>query len=223
VHYIKKKILDSLRVSKKELRYTDLMLDGEDPRIFRYHLNDLVKKGYIRKDPEGYILSATGESLSDRLSSNTVNAVKQPKPITYTYVECQDRVLVWLKPRKPNIDKYNLISGKVHFGESIINSSIREVFEKAGIKITRPELAGWIEFISRGDARNAKISVIGPVFYAKLNCSLEEARLEDSRDCRWLKLSDITENSKSPEMNAVIEVVDQYERSGYLSFSSFLK
>jgi len=149
MHYIQKHILDSLR-TVDSMHYAQLNQDEIESGHFRYHLSQLVKDGSVAQIQRGvYQLTPDGKRLVDKLSEHRVNAMAMPKVITYTLLTDGSKLLLQEKQKEPYRHLLNMIGGKLHEGESSVVAAIREVREKTGVHIDRPELAGVFEVIVR--------------------------------------------------------------------------
>jgi ADP-ribose pyrophosphatase YjhB (NUDIX family) len=152
MHYLQKYMLDILRRGD-EVRYTDLLPPGIESSHARYHLGQLETSGYVRKQPAGtYALTTEGKTLVDYLSTVGVRPKRTPKVITYTLLTHGDQLLLYQKDKEPYKGLVGLIGGKVHFGEDMTESAVREVHEKFGWQIPSPSLVGVADIrIREGD------------------------------------------------------------------------
>lgn len=136
MHYIQKRILDDLRTSDS-MKYVELNAYKVESGHFRYHLQQLVKDGYINSTSRGvYTLTNDGKSLVDKLSRGTTIAKSTPKVITYILLEDNENVYLQKKDRDPYRNLLNMIGGKVHEAETTLEASKRELEEKLGYQIT---------------------------------------------------------------------------------------
>lgn len=148
MHYVQKRILDDLRLHDS-MRYVDLNSYGIESGHFRYHLNQLVKDGYVAQLSRGlYSLSDAGQNYVDRLSQNQISPHEMPKIITYTLLTQGNRVLLYQKEKQPYKGMLNMVGGKLHVGETAQAAAIREVVEKTGIIISSPLQKGVFEILT---------------------------------------------------------------------------
>lgn len=134
MHYIQKYILDKL-IYAKDLRNRDMRPPHTESNLYQYHLKRLVDSGYIEHDESGYTLSGKGLQYADKHSSDLKERRPQPKLVTILRLE-NDNGEILLVPRKkqPFIGMYNLPSGKIHEGETLLSAGQRELREKVGAK-----------------------------------------------------------------------------------------
>lgn len=133
MHYVQKYILDKL-IYAKALRNRDMRPPHTESNLYQYHLKRLVDSGYVDHGDGVYTLSGKGLQYADKHSSDLKEQRPQPKLVTILKLE-NDRGDVLLVPRKkqPFISMYNLPSGKIHEGESLLSAAQRELREKIGV------------------------------------------------------------------------------------------
>ncbi|HEY5268290.1 MAG TPA: NUDIX hydrolase [Candidatus Saccharimonadales bacterium] len=134
-HPIQRDLIDRLMHSDG-LKFSELKPNGMESNIFMYHLNSLIKSGYITKTANLYSLTAKGLTYVDSLSSSNLKPRKQPKLIAIIAVKNKDDEWLLLERKfQPYKDQLMLPSGKQHFGESIATHANRELFEKTGLDV----------------------------------------------------------------------------------------
>lgn len=203
MHYLQKHILDELR-SSDTARYAELMPEGIESSLFRYHLLQLVNDGDVEQRSRGeYTLTPQGESHVDGLSGRRLVGTPMPKVISYTLICSNDFKTVYLyeKPKAPYRGLYNMIGGKVHVGETIAQAAQRELVEKLAYS-AEPEHVGFSQVrISSGDelishviAGICVVTVDGDFSHSQLTAfsgaELESRRGELAPDCMQI-LEDI--------------------------------
>lgn len=133
MHHYQKHILDLLRASKR-LQYSKLQPPGVESSHFKYHLDQLLQDDLVVRIDRGiYGLTTKGRMAVDRLSERRVNPHQTPKVITYTLLQKDDKYHVYRKRKEPFLGTLNMVSGKVHLGETSHDAALREVHEKAGV------------------------------------------------------------------------------------------
>lgn len=151
MHIYQKQILDQLR-KHATMRYTELQPDGVESSHFTYHLQQLIKQGDVMHVSRGtYALTTQGQFAVDRLSRGTVNPKTSPKVISYTLLKDTAYYYLQRKDKEPYMGMLNMIGGKIHLDEFSVEASVREVYEKTGLKISNPIHCGTAEIrITRG-------------------------------------------------------------------------
>lgn len=143
MHYIQKYILDKL-ICANFLRNRDMRPPHTESNLYQYHLKRLIDSGYIQKSTPGYTLSSKGLQYADKHSSDLKSQRPQPKLVTILILENGNgEVLLVERKKQPFIGMYNLPSGKIHEGESLLEAGRRELFEKT-------EITDEIELIPSG-------------------------------------------------------------------------
>lgn len=133
MHYIQKYILDKLMFAS-HLRNRDMRPPRVESNLYQYHLKRLIDSGYIERVGEGYTLSNRGLQYADKHSSDLKDQRPQPKLVTILLLENETgEVLLIPRKKQPFIGMYNLPSGKIHEGETLIEAGRRELVEKVGI------------------------------------------------------------------------------------------
>lgn len=131
-HHIQREILGAL-TRANTLKYSDLKPAGMEGNIFMYHLNLLIKGGYVEKKEGSYTLAIKGLQYADTLSMKNLKPRIQPKALVI--LALQNSKGEWLLARRktqPHLGQYMLPSGKRHFGELRDEHAIRELEEKTG-------------------------------------------------------------------------------------------
>jgi ADP-ribose pyrophosphatase YjhB (NUDIX family) len=143
-----KNILDKLRRQTTQ-KYSQLQPYGVESSHFKYHLNQLIKDGYVALESRGvYSLTTAGKAYVDRLSDTKINAHLTPKVITYTLLHDDHSYYLQTKNKEPYLGLLNMVGGKVHIGEQTNAASAREVHEKTGTHpISTPIFCGTAEVI----------------------------------------------------------------------------
>jgi ADP-ribose pyrophosphatase YjhB (NUDIX family) len=100
-----------------------------------YHLNLLIKKGYLIKNGTLYDLTTIGRRYIDKLSLKKFQPRIQPKIVTL--LVCQNNkkeFLLYRRHRQPFFNMLGFPYGKVHLGETLASAAAREFTEKTGLK-----------------------------------------------------------------------------------------
>ncbi len=151
MHHLQKYILDILRLSQP-LSYSDMLPKGMESSHFNYHLKMLEKDGLVTRQARGiYALSHEGEAAVEYLSLDQLDPRRMPKVTTFTLITHKDHMLLLHKQKEPYRNMYELIAGKIHFGEHVSDAAQREMYEKVGLKIAKPHLAGVADVIINKD------------------------------------------------------------------------
>lgn len=168
IHHIQREILRSLLLVP-EARFKDLKPAGLESNIFMYHLKTLIKEGLVEKTEGGYTLTSKGKSFVDRSNLASLKIRVQPKTITILAVTNSDgKQLILERLHQPFINHKGFPSGKIHYGESLIDAANRELLEKAGFKDVALTFRG--NFVMRYFKEDEVVNhIIGYVFSGQVN------------------------------------------------------
>ena len=201
MHYIQKKILDILRLHD-EMHYAELQPEDIESSHFKYHLNQLIKDGNVEKKERGiYGLSDGGKAYVDKLSLNSIKPKNMPKVITYTILRHVNKYLLYKKDKEPYKGLLNNIGGKVHIGETIVEASEREVYEKLGISVESKVLGSLnIQIKNSGRLFTHAIAMV---------CAASLSEIPENQQIVFINKSELqANNSLAPDLLSVLEIED---------------
>jgi len=138
LHSLQLRILKKLLFAQ-ELRYTDLKPDPKmENNLLDFHLNRLIKEGYIQKGKRHYSLTNQGKEYANRMDTKQILITNQSK--VSVWICCQktqetsQKYLIYTRLKQPFYGCQGFITGKVKFGEKVINAANRELKEEAGLE-----------------------------------------------------------------------------------------
>jgi ADP-ribose pyrophosphatase YjhB (NUDIX family)/predicted transcriptional regulator len=113
---------------------------------FNFHISRLVELGFVGKVGRGkYQLTEKGKEYSNRLDTDSKTIERQPKVAVMLIVErlAGDRAeyLFQQRLKHPYFGFWGRPTGKIRWGESIIETAARELKEEAGLE-ARHEVLG---------------------------------------------------------------------------------
>lgn len=114
-------------------RYSQMKPKGVDNDLFNYHLQQLVKKGYLEKRDRLYFLSEQGKSLATNVDYETHKISTNYKVSVYLCPVINDKVLLYQRLKHPQYGYTGLISGKIRYGEPVLEAAQREFNEETGL------------------------------------------------------------------------------------------
>lgn len=162
MHHIQNSILTDL-MTHKTRRFSELRPERVDSNLFQYHLQKLIRDGYVAKLERGYTLSGKGLYYADRFSGVLKGERPQPKIIVVNVVHNPaGKVLLGRKPRQPFFGQYHLPAGKIHEDEELAYAARRELFEKTGIE------ALPLRFVTLAHVTIRQADVIVSEYYASV-------------------------------------------------------
>lgn len=126
------------------LRYLLLSPDGNFASLqkdaemqsdqFTFHIKRLIKAGYVVKDDATYRLTAAGKEFANRMDTDTYAIERQAKISVVVIVEDDaGKVLHQQRLKHPYYGYWGHISGKVRWGETLLEAAARELMEETGL------------------------------------------------------------------------------------------
>jgi ADP-ribose pyrophosphatase YjhB (NUDIX family)/predicted transcriptional regulator len=121
---------------------------------FNFHLKSLVKLGYVAKKSNGhYALTAIGKEHANKLDTDTSTIERQPKVTVLLNIIRESNgeleVLVQQRLKQPFYGFWGRPSGKIRWGETIIQTAHRELNEETGLTCDDIQLYGLYHKIDR--------------------------------------------------------------------------
>lgn len=111
-------------------------LDGDH---FKFHVQRLVDIGYIEKIDRGqYKLTASGKEYANKLDTDQNTIERQPKSAVILVIEKnvdgQQKLLVQERLKHPYYGFYGFPTGKIRWGETIVQAGARELMEETNLQ-----------------------------------------------------------------------------------------
>jgi ADP-ribose pyrophosphatase YjhB (NUDIX family) len=136
MHNIQMLILRELLFSPNS-KFTQLNIQGLTSDHFSYHINALIKDGYVKKTSLKYSLTPKGKEFANRMDTEEVSIEKQPKVavmVVATKIENGKKyLLVQERTKEPYFGYSGFITGKIRFGEKVVEAAKRELKEESGL------------------------------------------------------------------------------------------
>jgi len=126
---------------------------------FNFHIKKLLELGLIEKLAKGhYCLSPKGKEHANKLDTDNNTIERQPKVAVIIAVEKQIRgkryLLMHQRTKHPYFEFWGFPTGKVRWGETIIQTAERELDEETGLK-AKFEIAGvYHEHVSSKETKD---------------------------------------------------------------------
>lgn len=135
-HFLQRQILNELLFDNK-LKYSQLKPPDMEGSQFTFHLGKLLNAGLIAKEDEYYVLTSQGKNTANTFDIDSKNPRKQAK---HSAVFCAFRelngkteTLLYTRKKNPFYNHQGYPTGKVMYGEGIVETAERELFEEAGL------------------------------------------------------------------------------------------
>lgn len=138
LHLFQIEILRKLSKSKS-LRFNDLLIPDLESEHMNYHLKKLVELGYVNKSVLEYSLTDSGKDYVGMLEDEVEIIEKQPKVSVLLSVkkineEGNIEHLLSKRLKQPYLGKIGRLTGKIKFGEGILEGAKRELYEETGLE-----------------------------------------------------------------------------------------
>jgi ADP-ribose pyrophosphatase YjhB (NUDIX family) len=204
---IQQEILTSIKFFKDGGKYSDLKVKDIENDLYNYHLQHLVKNGYIEKSDDLYKLTELGKSLVTNIDEEDKKLPANYKVSVYMCVMVDGKILLSRRLKHPQYGYVGIPSGKIRYGEEILETAKRELREET-------ELAADFKIIGnlRQIRTNSQDEVIEDgVFYICYTDKVVGDLLLDSNEGKnfWIKIEEVTKLEKlfKPSVEIVINEV----------------
>lgn len=121
---------------KPHARFADLQKASRlNSDHFNFYLKQLVEDGLVVKNKEGaHHLTPKGKEFSNRFDTDERKVERQPKVAVCLMISRNDgRVLVQQRLKQPYYGYWGRPTGKIRWGESILEAAARELLEETGL------------------------------------------------------------------------------------------
>ena len=142
LHPVQIKILKALLFSPSA-RFSDLNLTDLTSDHFNFHLKRLLQENIVQKLPNRqYTLTATGKEFANRLDTDHEVIERQAKIAVLVgatrFSQGVRQYLIQQRLKQPYFGYHGFLSGKIRWGETVIEAAARELLEETGLtgKIT---------------------------------------------------------------------------------------
>lgn len=138
LHELQLKILKNLLFAR-DLKYTELKPSKEiENNQFDFHLDKLIELGFITKtEDKRYSLTQKGKEYANTIDTDKIQVQKQAKigaiVIGIKNLETEPEYLVYTRLKQPFYGCQGLMSGKVAYGEKVVETAKRELKEEANL------------------------------------------------------------------------------------------
>lgn len=108
---------------------------GLDSDHFKFHIKRLLELGYVEKTEENhYTLTVMGKEYANRLDTDDNTIEKQPKISVALIIEnAEGKFLAQQRLKQPFYGFWGRATGKVRWGETLLEAAARELMEEAGL------------------------------------------------------------------------------------------
>jgi len=104
---------------------------------FSFHIKKLIEDGLIQKESDKYFLTPKGLQFASRMDLEHTELLEQPKIGVSLFVTRKTKgkteVLLGQRLKDPNLGKIGLFARKVKFGQSLLDTATKCLFEETGL------------------------------------------------------------------------------------------
>lgn len=207
---IQRKILSQCTFFEKGAKYSELKLTDLENDLFNYHLQKLVKDGFLIKERNVYTITPKGKSFVTNVDERDFNAPPSYKVSVYLCPIQNGQILLTKRLKHPQFGYIGLIAEKKKYGEEIFKTAKRALFEETGLTSTDFKLIGNLHQV-RKDVQGTVIE--DGVFYVLYTDTFSGKLIEKSIEGEyfWVNLNDVStlENIFKPSLEVIVEEVKQ--------------
>ena len=121
-------------VRNKVATVKELQPNAIEANLFSYHLNGLVKQGYVEKVARGtYTLTDMGEKYVGALSTSTKRITENIKTVILLWAERDGKVLLFRWSRQPYINQVTLPYDRMPIGKKLEDGLLDALNDKLGV------------------------------------------------------------------------------------------
>lgn len=136
LHYIQMQILREL-LFHPNARFTDLNIADVTSDHFTYHIKTLIKYKFVIKSNGKYMLTNKGKEFANTMDTEKLKVEKQAKICVLIIGQKKQKgknfILIQTRLKEPYYGYKGFITGKVRFGEAVIDAAKREFLEETGL------------------------------------------------------------------------------------------
>ena len=139
LHLAQTKILREL-LFMPTARFAELQkASGLESDHVKFHIKQLIKLGYVNKIGNAYQLSVTGKEYANKLDTDAGVIERQPKVAVLLVVEQYNpkthmvEYLLQKRLKHPYFGFWGAPTGKVRWGETLLDAATRELKEETGL------------------------------------------------------------------------------------------
>jgi ADP-ribose pyrophosphatase YjhB (NUDIX family) len=192
------------------LRFTEMKPEKSmDNNKFDFHLDQLVNEGFIEKKDSIYSLTNSGKEYANRMDTQRNTIPKQAKVSVFVGFmrksESENEFLIYTRLKQPFYGAQGFISGKVKFGEKIVEAARRETKEETNLE-GNLELIAIKHFLVKDEAENLVEDKV--MFLYRMLNPIGELISNEEGKCEWVRESEL-----SSRITSCFEPMDEFMRN----------
>lgn len=196
LHYLQMQILKKLLFSKS-LSFTDLKTNGIENNQHNFHLTKLMGLGLVEKSNNSYQLTQKGKEFANTMDTDSQIKVRQAKlsVLCCCFRNSGNEVLIYTRKKHPFFDYQGFFSGKINYGETVIETANRELLEETGLT-GNPEIRGLRHFKVYSEEKRLLEDKF--MFFIRFDDPKGKLTPNEEGEFKWVLTSDIKKIIKKP-------------------------
>jgi ADP-ribose pyrophosphatase YjhB (NUDIX family)/predicted transcriptional regulator len=222
IHEIKIHILKTLLFSSSK-KFSELKPKDMESAQFMFHLKDLMLEGLvIKNDKNCYELTELGKSFANKYDYDSTNPNTQAK---HSVVICafnnQNEILLYTRLKNPFYGCQGFMTGKVQYGEKIIDTAKREFVEETGL-VGNPKIKA-IRHFKVYDKTSKKLLEDKVMYIHTIENPVGKLNSNNEGDFYWVKLSEILKVINNPleEFEEIFNIVIEKDKEWFKEIDQF--
>jgi len=197
------------------LTYSKIKPKSMEGSLFTFHLEQLIKAGFVKKQNSKYLLTKTGKELAGRMDLG--DTIIQTQAKVSVIMACkkktkgEEKFLLYTRHKSPFYNYQGFPTGKVKRGEDIINAAKRELGEETGLTGGSPEIFSILHYKIYD---NDKSLLEDKIFFAfRFTNPRGKITSGPEGNYKWVGKKDIWNYLKRPvkEIKKLVENIDSAE------------
>lgn len=208
---IQRKILSSCTFFKNGATYTDLRVSEIENDLYNYHLQKLVKDGFLEKVGTTYHITAKGKSFVTNVDELDLKIPPSYKVSVYLCPINGDKILLTRRQKHPQFGYVGLVAEKKKYGELFTDTAKRALTEETGLSSEKFQFIGSLHQVRHDKIGNVIEDGVFYVFFTEdFTGTLVEKSIEG--EYFWIELSKVATLDKifKPSLETITqEIIDR--------------